>query len=253
MLINGGAEIVLEYGFDSAVLHSYEHSSGKSLNLEIYRMTSPAGAYGMYTFRTGLRGEAVDVGNEGFLEGYYLNFWKGNCLVTVIGFDTDDATKQGVMHIGRAVAERIEDAGEKPRLTGLLDTEGLDPRSIKYLRGNLGLYNEYEFDTANVFGLTEGIIGVYGDIRVLLIAYDTDSMRAGWFEKGTERLSRNDRFSRFRRTDDTVHFEDKRGLNVMLVPCRRWILCGIGPDLERVRQRLDQQKTAIENRQERNR
>ncbi len=250
MLINGGAEIVLEYGFDAAVLHSYENDSGKSLNLEIYVMSSPEGAYGMYTFRKGRKGKEVAVGNEGFLEGYYLNFWKGNCLVTVIGFDTDDQTRQGVMKIGSAVAERIQDAGEKPATVDLLVKDGLDPLSIKYIRGNLGLYNLYEFDTANVFGLSEGILGQYDELRALLIAYGDENAAAKWFTEGTDRLSRNDRFTSFRRSTAGVSFKDNRGHHVMLESFQRWVLCGIGPDRKQITEHLDKQKARIQTMQE---
>ena len=68
--IDGGAEIVHEYGFRQAISHSYENDAGKGINLEVYIMEDPASAYGLYTFRTGKNGHSVEIGDEAFLHRF---------------------------------------------------------------------------------------------------------------------------------------------------------------------------------------
>jgi len=107
LLIDGGAEVYLEHGFKEALFQAYKTEDGKSINLEIYEMVSPEAAHGIYTFKTGNEGNPVDVGQEGWLESYYLNFRKGNFLITIIGLDTDIGTLDGIKKIARAVDSKL--------------------------------------------------------------------------------------------------------------------------------------------------
>ena len=129
---------------------------GKSIKLEIYEMESPAAAYGIYTFKIGVGGKALAIGQEALLEDYYLNFWKGNLLVTVIGPDSEEETVQGVVALAKAVDARIAKTGERPELAGLLLREPLAFSHPKYVRGSLGVMNSYIFDTENIFRVREG-------------------------------------------------------------------------------------------------
>ena len=107
LLIDGGAEVYLKYGFKEALFQAYISDDGKSINLEIYEMVSPEAAHGIYTFKTGDGGNPIDVGQEGKLESYYLNFRRGNFLVTIIGLDTDVGTLEGIEKIARAVDSKL--------------------------------------------------------------------------------------------------------------------------------------------------
>ncbi len=89
MMINGGADIYYEYGFVQVVRATYAGPDGRRLKMEIYEMESPAAAYGMFTFKRGEKGLKMDIGQEAVLEEYYLNFWKGSLLCTIIGLDDE--------------------------------------------------------------------------------------------------------------------------------------------------------------------
>ena len=89
LLINGGAEIYHEYGFKQAVVQSYADDQDRSLNLEIYEMLDPAAGYGIFTFKRGKGGRDLELGDEACLQDYYLNVWKGDFLITFVGFDTE--------------------------------------------------------------------------------------------------------------------------------------------------------------------
>jgi hypothetical protein len=75
--INGGAEIYHEYGFERVIVQDYKSPNGRSASLEIYKMSSPDSAYGMYTFKSSGKGQELNVGHGCKLQDYYLNFWKG--------------------------------------------------------------------------------------------------------------------------------------------------------------------------------
>lgn len=182
ILINGGAEIYHEYGFKQVVMQEYQNDKQKSINVEIYEMNDAASAFGIYSFKTGKDGKAVAIGQDALLEDYYLNFWKGNFIVTLTGFDNEDETIDGITTIARTIDQKIITNGTKPELTQALVAGGLEDHGMKYLKGSLALFNNYKFGTGDVFGLKEGVIGNYGEHKVFIFKYDNDSESRKWFD-----------------------------------------------------------------------
>jgi hypothetical protein len=245
LVIDGAAEIFVEYGFREAIFQSYDNGSGKSINLEIYRMADPASAYGIYTFRTGEDGTEIAIGNGARMEDYYLNFWKGSFLVSVIGFDTDEETIGGVKAMAMIVVARIAEEGEKPRLTGALPAADLMPDGIEYLKGNLALVNHYEFDKANIFGVTEGVIGTYGDHRIFLFYYSDETQSRKWFLNGSRHLKRSPRFHEFTGNEDGCAMTDRNGDYLLIEPYRNYIIFALGRE-KGAKAIMTEQKTAID-------
>lgn len=106
-LINGGAEEYVKEGFRRAVTATYKNKEGKRINLDLYEMLSPESAKRIYAKKAGAGGTTVSVGEEAALEDYYLNFRKGPYQVTLSGYDTHQDTMEGILLMGRLVAERI--------------------------------------------------------------------------------------------------------------------------------------------------
>jgi len=107
-LINGGAEEYVKQGFRRAVTATYKNKEGKRINLDIYEMRSSESAKRIFRKKAGDKGTKVPVGDEAALEDYYLNFRKGPYQVTLSGYDTQKETLEGILHMGRLVAERID-------------------------------------------------------------------------------------------------------------------------------------------------
>ncbi len=213
-LINGGAEVYHEYGFKQTITQGFKSKSGKSFNLEIYEMRDPAAAYGVYTFKTGDSGKPVPVDGEGLLEDYYLNFRKGNFLVTVIGFDSEAETITAIIAAAKVVASKMKTDRSTPELVRMLPDKlekPLNPNSIKYLKGNLGLFNNYSFDSRDIFNLKEGVIGNYGDSKLYIFKYRDAAECGKWFEFAAKNLETNNRFKDFKRGGGGVSMMDEKG------------------------------------------
>jgi hypothetical protein len=167
--IDGGAEIYFEYGFGRVIVQDYKNAAGSRLSLEIFEMNSPESAYGMFTFKSSLRGEAVDLGDECQLADYYLNLCKGRYLVTVTGLDQAEVARGGLIVIARAVDSRIQEKAAKPTLIGILPEEGLQPASIRFFRGPLGVFNSEAFLTTVATGIESGARGDYISGRTIFV------------------------------------------------------------------------------------
>lgn len=188
LLINGGAEIYHEYGFNQAVLQEYQNDNQKSINVEIYEMIDAAGAFGIYSFKTGIHGKPVAIGQDAFLEDYYLNFWKDKWLVTLIGFDAEHETIDGIFKLSSAIDNKIIQNGTKPGLIKLLVPDGLNDRGVKYVKGNLALSKYYKFGSADVFGAKEGVIGDYGQFSLYIFRYDDAVESEKWFHHAKNKI-----------------------------------------------------------------
>jgi predicted amidohydrolase YtcJ len=229
LLINGGAEIYHEYGFKQAIVRGFRHKKQETLqfNLEIYEMQNPEAAYGIYTFKTGDSGKAIDVGNEGLLEDYYLNFRKGNFLVTVIGFDAKEETIAGITAVAKVVAAKIKGSSQRPELVHLLPDVDLllaKPGGITYLKGNLALVNNYRFDSRDIFALKEGVIGDYGNFKLFLFRYSETGESQKRFKAATNYLKRNPQFVCSVQPDGTLVMTHKKGISFYIESYNRYIL-----------------------------
>ena len=172
LYIDGGAEIYHEYGFQQVLVQDYRSTAGKSFTLEIFEMTNSQSAFGIYTFKSSGKGKTISVGQDGQLEDYYLNFWKGNFLVTLTGFDGSPEVLQGLRLIGKSVDAKIKNEGARPSLIEIFPREWGSRAKLKYIKGNLGLYNNHSFFARDVFRFREGVIGAQGDkARIFVFRY----------------------------------------------------------------------------------
>jgi hypothetical protein len=228
LLINGGAEIYHEYGFTQAAVQSYIDDQDRSLNLEIYEMSDPSAAFGIYTFKRGAAGESLDLGDEATLQDYYLNVWKGNVLITVIGFDTEKETREGLQALARSVVGKINASSSKPTLVEFLPQEGLNPASIKYLKGGQALFNAHEFATGNIFGVREGVVAEIDGHKVFLFAYENECEAAEWLDKAWEKLAAEDGYQDVAKEEGELSAVDSEGAKMKATVEDRFILLAVG-------------------------
>jgi len=167
--IDGGADIYQEYGFVRTAVQDYSDGRGRSVSLEIFEMTDAGAAFGMYTFKTTGKGEPLELGQGGQIEDYYLNFWKGRYLFTITGFDDAPETIRGLLAVGKAADLLAPESGQPPALAGRLPAEGLDVKSVKYVRGRIGLANIFPPAAGGHLPVREAVRGDYGPGRLFLL------------------------------------------------------------------------------------
>lgn len=226
LYINGGAEIYHEYGFKRVIVQDYYNENGKSLSLEIFEMSSPESAFGIYTFKTSPHGKKLAVGKLGRLEDYYLNFWKGNFLVTITGFDEDEETIRGLEDLAYAVDAKLNNGGIIPSLVALLPGKNLVEPSVKYFKGNLGLFNSYPFFYENVFSLKQGIRGDYRTgYSIFIIKYESGEECLRIFNKVKEDFRESSRYGNYKVINEMgIQVVDNKEKLISISAFRRYIL-----------------------------
>jgi len=230
LYINGGAEIYHEYGFRQVIIQDYMKKNGKSISLEIFEMANSESAYGIYTFKTHAQDKELALGDKAQLADYYMNFWKGNFLVTLTGFDEDEETVEGLKEIAQAVDEKIKIRGKKPAFVSLLPKKDLVTASVKYFKGNLGLYNCYPFFTQDVFHLKKGIKGDYKTgYSVFLIDYKDRDENQKRFNAVKTSFKESQRYKNFKPVDEKIfQVEDTKGKLVFVSHFKKYFLIVVG-------------------------
>ncbi|MFC1724055.1 DUF6599 family protein [candidate division KSB1 bacterium] len=228
--INGGAEIYLEYGFKQAAGQSFENSNGKSMNLELYQMTDNASAYGMYSFKISEKGKPVDIGDAGVLDDYYLNVWKGDYVITLIGFDSEKETLDGLVKIAEVIAGKIEVSGEKPDIAERFQDKFSSSQHIKYIEGGLALFNIYEYAPGNIFNVKKGLYGKYDSERILIFEYDNETLCNEKYKNSADFFKNSGDFTDFSKDGSNMFVIDKKQDPVFINSASNYIIIVIGTE-----------------------
>lgn len=182
--MNGGAELFYEYGFEQACVQRYQTPPGE-VTAEIYHMDLPANAYGIYTFDT--KGEHPPIGQDATYERGLLTFWKGECFVRV--FSENEDLKETLLILGRNIAQKIPQEGERPDILASLPARGIAEDSLLYFRGQIALNNAYFLshqDVLALYGESEGITFQYKPeeqlLRVIMVRYPTGPLAEEAFQ-----------------------------------------------------------------------
>jgi hypothetical protein len=132
-IIDGAADAFLLYGFVDLSIGEYLSPDSIDIRAELYRHSSAANAYGIYSQERKPNYNFIDIGTEGYVEDGVLNFLCGAYYVKMTSHTT--GTK-GISAL-RAVAERLaahlhQEKGFPPQLA-LLPAAGKITRSESYI------------------------------------------------------------------------------------------------------------------------
>jgi hypothetical protein len=217
LYIDGGAEIYHEYGFKQVIAQDYRDKKGRSLTIEIYEMASPESAFGMFTFKSSGRGSAEFLGQDARLEDYYLNFWEGPCLVTVVGWNDSAESREGILRIARATEAKMRLTGARPFLAGALPPEWKTSSRVVYLKGVLGLNNIYPFFPGDIFRFREGIAAERDKSKMFILAYSSAEEARRRFGEAEKAFSQSLSYRNVKSAEPGVlEAEDNKG-NSMIV------------------------------------
>lgn len=192
-MINGGADIYLEYGFDKAYSYSLEKEN-KSIRIEIYKMNDVSSAYGIYSFNKSDddKGRKIRIGI--ILYDYYLLLWAGHYFATISSSDNSKDLQDELISIAEKISKTIDGKTEVPVLIKKMSGEKAILSNFKYIKGNIGLSNTYTFGYKNVFNFIDGVIGKVENSTVFILNYPDETESLKWFKNSKITLKKDKRF-----------------------------------------------------------
>src|SRR5208283_91577 len=193
-LMDGGAEVYVEYGVEGAASARYQHPRKGIVQVEIYAMKDAGAAFGIYSFNTRTKGQPVQIGDEAMLTDYYVLVRKGTHFLSLTAVSAPAATLPSCLELARAIAARIPAAAGKPELLSRLPAlAGLSGHEV-YFRGSLGLLNLYPFDASDPFQPAEGVAVEAAGTQFFVLRHASDQEAAARYESAWGLLSLNSKY-----------------------------------------------------------
>ncbi len=186
--INGAAEVYLRYSFQQALVREFTGPGEQRITVQLFDMGSGEDAYGMFSFEA--EGDSVGIGQDSEYAMGLLRFWKGRYLVCVQTHRETPQAREAVFALARAVADAIEEPGERPAMLERLPREGLVRSTVRYFHEPFGLSYHYPVAEGNTFDLgkdTDALLASYRTqesvARLVLVQYPGEERALGAFNK----------------------------------------------------------------------
>ena len=185
--LDGGAEVYLAYGMRSARALRYTRSGEPSIDLSIFEMEAPDGAFGAFTYER-LDAEA-GIGQGSEYGAGILRFFQGHYFVFIQAERENPASREAVLTLGKLLASHLGPEARLPALLDVLPQQGLRPLTTRYVISPLLLKNLEPTLNDNPLELparTEAVMGRYwkpGNPERIIIARFPDASAAA---KGVE-------------------------------------------------------------------
>lgn len=119
-IIDGAAELFLSYGFVDLRIGEYTDTAGTDVRVELYRHTSGANAFGMYSQERNPGYQFMEIGTQGYVENKVLNFLCGAYYVKISSHRGGKEGKEAMVLIGRRIVEHLRQASGWPAALALL-------------------------------------------------------------------------------------------------------------------------------------
>jgi len=135
--INGGAELFLEFGFEKLFVQHYLKNK-KELNLAVYEMKDDFAALGVFFIKRG-RGQATArIDAENTFSKFQILMRVGRYFTMLTNPEGDQGLEGDMVRLARVTAA-LQGASSAPSILGIMPERGVDPFSIRLIRGPLAL------------------------------------------------------------------------------------------------------------------
>ena len=213
--INGGAELFKEYGFSSLRVQMYARGDAE-IGLEVYEMTSPESALGIYLSRHGNNQGHSDIDSRNTCDEYQLTVQKNRYYLILNNYTGDPEFVPDMLELAKLVLANV---AESPiHLLERLPEKGRILGSEYIFRGPFALQPIYTFGEGDIFQLQGKIFGVLADYYLkadttytwMSIEYPDKAMSRSVFRNLIENLDPYNKL--ITANDSLLHFQDYQGL-----------------------------------------
>jgi len=161
--INGGAEAFLELGFEQLTVQKYRESANE-LTVEIYRMTDPTAARGIYLARCGKEAPDPAVKERHTASRQQILLQRHRYYLVLYNTAGGAANAPMLAKAAQAISPKLPADVQVAALT-LLPPAGLVPGSARVIRGPVGLQALYTLGDGDILQLGGKITAAAGDYK----------------------------------------------------------------------------------------
>jgi hypothetical protein len=228
-LIDGGADIYLEYGFAKVVSVQYKDPSQNNIQVEIYEMTDAPSAYGIFSITQQVAEWSSDYGTISAVNDDYISFWKSRYYVNLSWSSRQHIDKPLLVKIAGLVDGKIKETGNYPDLLKDFSSDDSGIKTI-YLKGNLALSNFYYFDYKDVFQAAQGLAWAKEGYHMVIFFYPDPEKALEVMTSSKQGISNNKRFADVANTFQGYSCRDNKGNMILLRQVDNFIVVLVGLD-----------------------
>jgi len=221
-LINGGADIYLEYGFSRVVSVHYLDPSQNDVQLEIYEMSDNSAAYGIFSITQQTASWSKGNGIISANNDDYFSFWKSRYYVNISWSSGKMVDKALMVGFADLVSGKIEEEGNIPDLVRAYKQSDPLEKNI-YFRGRLGLSNFYYFDYKDIFRIQEGLAWLKDGYRQVIFRYADQAAATDVVSNARQSMANNKRFTDLADTFNGFSCKDNKGNFILIRQIENYI------------------------------
>jgi len=132
-LIDGAADLYLEYNFVDLRLGRYQNADDVEIKVELYRHASQADAFGIYSQERYPDYHFLDLGVQGYREKGVLNFLAGQFYVKISSVQAGDKVQDGLLAIANLVESHLKQSKAFPALFAAFPEAGRQANTEQYI------------------------------------------------------------------------------------------------------------------------
>jgi len=214
-LIDGGADLYLEYGFSQVVSARYADPSSSNILVEIYEMTDAASAYGIFSLTQQALEWSPQFGNLSAITLDYISFWKSRYYVNISWSSRQHFDGPLLDKLANLIVAKITETGDYPDLVSSFQQEFPGKKMI-YLKGNLALSNFYYFDYRDIFKIKEALAFSPGNHKRIIIKYPDRETAIATLTEARQSMSKNKRFTDMATAFQGFSCTDNKGNHILI-------------------------------------
>ncbi len=233
-LIDGGADIYLEYGFVRAGSRHYGAPDGGEISLEIHEMRDTLAAWGIFSFlAAGGTGVPSAIGQERVEGTDFVIYWKNRFLVLVTAMNEKGRAGLGVL--AEEVSQLIRPAGRRPDLAEALLRREFRNSDVFLLKGPTAFDRGAEFGFGDIFRPRVGVTGLFDECRTFILRYAGARECQSAEREGLGLLKGRGGYSALSENAQAHLLSGPRGKVLHTAHDRRYLLLTIGENEEKVK------------------
>jgi hypothetical protein len=229
-LIDGGAEIYMEYGFVRVADVSYEMGPNNKLAVQIYEMRDDTAAFGIFSFTRNPGDSSLNIGDYAVGNEYYVMAQKNKYFIIVSSQLPTKESAELTKKIASTIASNIQGNGTLPGLVLKSQLAGFSIEQVKFIAGKIALTGKYFFSHKNIFNTNNSVCIQDGALKAFIFEYPDSLAAIGQLKIVNEELLSTGRFSGFKTERNRFECTD-RNLKPLNILCyNKYIIVIAGTD-----------------------
>ncbi len=135
-LIDGAADLYLEYSFVDLHLVRYKGENDIEIKVEVYKHSTPLDAFGIYSQERDPGYKFIQIGLQGYIEEGILNFLDGDYYIKLSTLQKGNAAQDALLMVAKMLDDHFKQENKFPPVFKYFPAGSKLPNSEKYISQN---------------------------------------------------------------------------------------------------------------------